>query len=179
VARELHDTTAQSLSSLAMNMQILDECAAVMSPRARRALADSASLVEECLSEVRSLAFLLHPPVLDQLGLGDALSWFVAGYSDRSKIKVHLSLPPELGRLAPDVELTIYRIVQESLVNVQKHSTSEVASIAVSKTETHISVEIRDEGCGLEFPSSHKVSLGVGIPEVREGVRELGGQIRI
>ncbi len=179
LARELHDTAAQSLSSLAINMQILGECGAGMSPRARRALAESASLVEQCLREVRSLAYLLHPPILDRQGLGEALRWFVTGYSDRSQIKVHLFLPPDLGKLAPDVQLTIYRIVQEGLVNVQQHSASEVAAITVSRNKTEISVQIRDQGCGFKFPPGHEPSLGVGIPGMRERLNQLGGHLKI
>jgi len=179
VARELHDTAAQSLSCLAMNLQVLGESSAQMSPRSREALADSGRLVEQCLSEVRSLAYLLHPPVLDQMGLADALKWFVTGYSDRSRIKVHLFVPADLGKLAPEVELTIYRIVQESLVNVQRHSRSEVAAISVSKNDTEVSVEIRDQGCGLEFTSNHNTSLGVGIPGMRERAQQLGGHLKI
>src|SRR5260370_549521 len=163
MARELHDTMAQSLSSLAINMEILGRCSSAITEQGRRALVDSTNLVKQCLSEVRSLAYLLHPPILDGLGLAEALKWFVAGYSDRSRIEVHLSIPDDLGRLARDVELTIYRIVQESLVNVQQHSASTVAAIGVIKDSKGIRVDISDQGGGFRFPASQKASLGVGI----------------
>lgn len=179
MARELHDTAAQTLSVLAINLEILSECMPVLDARAQRALKDSIARVEQCLSEVRSLAYLLHPPVLDKVGLHEALKWFIAGYSARSDIKVDLAIPDDFGRLQQEVEVTIYRIIQESLVNIQQHSTSAVAAINIFKTSKEVVIEISDQGHGLSFPSGQKGSLGVGIPGMRERVRQLGGRLDI
>jgi PAS domain S-box-containing protein len=124
IARELHDTTAQSLAALAMNLTLVKDSAPELSPKALTCLSVSLKLAEECSREIRTLAYLLHPPLLDEVGLGSALPWFVDGYTQRTGIHVDLEIPPELRRLPDDIELALYRVVQEGLTNIHLHSGS-------------------------------------------------------
>jgi len=132
LARELHDSTAQNLSALGMNLSgLLDEAPETLSSHARLVLAESIKLADQCIEEIRTFAYLLHPPVLDVLGLESALKTYVGGFERRRGIRVELMIPPHLGRLPKSVETAIFRIVQESLVNIHRHSGSQVARICL------------------------------------------------
>ena len=141
------------------------------------------SLVDELTKELRTISHLLHPPLLDELGLPSAIQWYVEGFADRSKVLVALELPPNLGRLSRELETTLFRIVQESLTNIHRHSGSTTAQIRVTHTPGEIRLEVRDQGKG--FPAeissicSTPVRPGVGIQGMRERVRQLGGQFDI
>ncbi len=184
IARELHDGTAQNLAGLAMNLSLLLKAAESAPETANhRILSESRSLAEQCSREVRNLSYLLHPPLLDDLGLAPALKSYIAGFSQRTGIDVALDVPPDLGRLAPEVETALFRIVQEGLTNVHRHSGSTRAAIRVSLTESEVRLAVKDEGAGAEprYGSAEDdiVRLGVGIPGMRERAQQLGGHMDI
>jgi PAS domain S-box-containing protein len=184
LARELHDSTAQKLSALAINLSVVNQSDAVFDTRAERAMAESLALTDECLREIRTLAYLLHPPELDELGLPSALSHYVNGFAQRSGIAVELELSPDLGRLPPERETALFRIVQESLSNIHRHSGSPTARIKVFRSAAGVAMEVHDEGHGMSGNALNRNSMslataGVGIAGMRERVRQLGGQLDI
>jgi len=181
IARELHDGTAQNLAGLVMNLSLLmNSPAAPAEPNWQRAVSDSLSLAEQCSREVRNMSYLLHPPLLDDLGLASALRSYVAGFSQRTQIQVELELPADLGRLAPEVETALFRIVQEGLANVHRHSGSSKAAIRVSLCEAEVRLDVEDEGSGTQSQQSPASEvLGVGIPGMRERAQQLGGRMEL
>jgi len=184
IARELHDTTAQSLAALAMNLSVVQDAASELSPRARACLSESLGLAEECSREIRTLSYLLHPPLLDEVGLGSALRWFVDGYTQRTGIHVELEMPPNFARLPVDIELALYRIVQEGLTNIHLHSGSDAAHICLNCRQDQAVLTVADEGHGMprgvaERGGRQGARLGVGIAGMRERIRQLGGQFEI
>ena len=184
IARELHDSTAQRLAALAMNLSGVMKSAENLSPRARTCLSESLELAEECSRETRTLAYLLHPPLLDEVGLGSALRWFVDGYTQRTGIDVDLETPPELARLPEDIELALYRVVQEGLTNIHLHSGSKKAHVCLKCRADQAVLTVADEGRGLppgllERGGRGGATLGVGISGKLERIRHLGGQFEI
>lgn len=183
LARELHDSTAQSLAALSMNLAVAGRSRASLEARAKSALDESVALAERCSREIRSLSYLLHPPLLEEVGLPAALRWLVEGFSRRSGIAVGLEVPGEFGRLPMEVENALFRIVQECLTNVQRHSESGSAWVGVARSQESIRLEVKDDGRG--FPPevlSRRGGvelLGVGILGMRERVRQLGGRLGI
>jgi signal transduction histidine kinase len=121
------------------------------------------------------MSHLLHPPLLDEAGLQSAVRWYVEGFAERSKIEVDLHLDPGLGRLPAELETAMFRIVQECLTNIHRHSGSSFASIAVNREKHNVTLEIRDRGKGMPMP----VRAGVGIQGMGERVRQLGGKLEI
>jgi signal transduction histidine kinase len=185
IARDLHDSTAQMLGALAINV---DRSAALARDgnlgALRTVLAESGQFVEEVTQEIRTVSYLLHPPMLDDLGLQYVLPWYASGFSQRSGISTELHLHPELGRLPGEIELTLFRIVQESLANVHRHSGSPSVSIRLTRDQRVATLEVSDSGTGLpqavlDRPASAVASLGVGIAGMRERVRQLGGRMEI
>jgi signal transduction histidine kinase len=183
LARELHDSTAQSLAALSMNLSVAQECRETLPERARVALDESEVLADRCSREIRSMSYLLHPPLLKEVGLPAALRWCAEGFARRSGISVEVDLPSEFGRLPADVENALFRIVQECLTNVQRHSGSPVARIQLMRMPRRVALEVRDQGRGMPAGILSRrdavESLGVGLLGMRERVRQLGGQLRI
>ena len=183
VARELQDSTAQNLAALAMNLTVIGESAQALDAKARKALADSACLAQQGLNEVRNLSCLLHPPLLDALGLVEALGSYVAGFSERTGIQVDLTSPPKLARFPDELEITLFRIAQESLSNVQRHSGSRSAHISIELAGGQVVLRVQDHGHGFRWkPPGEQIEaaeLGVGIIGMRERARELGGSLEI
>ncbi|HVO64804.1 MAG TPA: PAS domain S-box protein [Terriglobales bacterium] len=183
IARELHDSAGQLLVGLDINLVTLLREADKLSVNAARALSESVGLVKELSAELRNISHLLHPPLLDEAGLPAAIRWYVERFSQRSKISVELHLASDLGRLPRDSETTIFRIVQESLTNVHRHSGSSTAEVRLTRQFGRIRVEICDNGKGLASNNYHTysgmVTPGVGIQGMRERVRQLGGQFDI
>jgi signal transduction histidine kinase len=182
LARELHDSTAQLLGAAAIGLDRAKGCIGQgRGADAGPMLEDSARHVEHATREIRTLSFLLHPPMLDDLGLEAALRWYTSGFSRRSGIAISLDVPPDLGRMPETVELTVYRIVQEALANVRRHSGSASASITLFRDLASLTLEIADRGSGfrLAVEGLEGPELGVGITGMRERVRQLGGQIAI
>lgn len=181
IARELHDGTAQNMAAVALNLRRLRDRPAAAS---REQIAESVELVDNSLSELRTISYLLHPPLLDEVGLSSALRWYVDGFEKRSHIKVRLEMAGDVGRLASDVETALFRIVQESLINVHRHSRSETAAIEVRRAIGEIVLTVTDQGRGM--PSNGSAisaqdvhSLGVGIPGMSARMRQLGGRLDI
>jgi signal transduction histidine kinase len=180
LARDLHDSTGQHLAALTMNLDIVGHAAKALDTRSRRALADSRSLAERCVREVRTLAYLLHPPLLDESGLVSALRWYAEGLTKRSGIHVVIDVG-KVGRLPAPIESAIFRVVQEGLTNVHRHASTTTASIRLRATADAVALEIHDEGHGLRDAARPRNgarrpdALGVGIQGMRERIRQLGG----
>jgi PAS domain S-box-containing protein len=183
VARELHDGAGQLLAALGMNMSALAAEMSKLSPESARRVEENISLVDQAISEVRTLSHLLHPPFLDEVGLKSALSEYVYGFGQRSNIRLALDLPNDLERLPRDLELTLFRIVQECLTNIHRHSGSPSACVRLSRLQREIQLEVTDEGRGMSSEIQEKFlagkSSGVGLRGMRERVRQLGGQMNI
>jgi len=175
LARELHDTTAQSLAALSMNLSVVGESADVLSPRAQAAMAEAVALADQCLRELRTVSYLLHPSELEELGLESALSRYIDGFIQRSGIPVEAEVSPGLGRLPPDVEMTVFRVVQECLTNIHRHSGSSTARLRLIRGPSTLFLEVEDAGHGIreDAPS------GVGIASMRERVQQLDGRLEI
>jgi signal transduction histidine kinase len=183
LARELHDSTAQTLAAAAIGLE--RAASALRGQRAAEVetlLAETSGLVATATTEVRTLSFLLHPPVLHDLGLEYALPWLAEGFSRRSGIDVRVNVAEGLGRLPEDVETTLYRVVQESLANVHHHSGSPTAEIDLARNPGGVALDVADHGSGLEAAlkrDATAVELGVGISGMRERVRQLGGEFEV
>jgi signal transduction histidine kinase len=181
IARELHDVTAQNMFVINMNLSRLQR-GRVEPKEAQGVLSESRELCDQALQEIRTLSYLLHPPMLDQAGLAGAVRWYVAGFIKRSGINIKLLPRPDIGRLRNDVETALFRILQESLTNIKRHSGSSSAEIRLEKEEDQITLQIRDHGRGMQRPASIEVageSLGVGIAGMRQRIRQFGGILEI
>lgn len=183
LARELHDSTAQSIAAMCMNLGVVSESANLLDRQAHKALTESLEIGEQCIRELRTFSYLLHPPVLDDMGLSSALKWYVEGFVQRSKIEVALDIAADLGRLSRELELTLFRVVQESLTNIHRHSGSRTAMIRIVRYPDDVLLQVRDYGCGIAGASGNTNGTitheGVGIAGMRERVRQIGGHLRI
>ena len=183
IARELHDSIGQLLAALAMNIAVVRRQADKLDPAGERAVSENAAMVEEISREIRTISHLLYPPLLEVAGLSSALRWYVDGFSERSEIKVELDIPQEFRRLSDEMEIAIFRLVQECLTNIHRHSGANSAAIRVHEENSQILVEVQDSGKGipldkqLELSSSHRT--GVGLRGMRERVRQLRGSLEI
>lgn len=177
VAHELHESTAQVLATLAINLSLLEEPEQEVGSRDKKLIEQSVRLVDQLLGEVRQLSDLLHPPTLDEMGLSSAILWYTDRFAQRNSVKVTVDLPEDLGRFSPDREIAAFRVVQESLSNVQRHSGSATANVRLRKSSGRICVEVSDKGKGM--PSELALTPGVGISGMRERVRQLGGLLSI
>ena len=176
LARELHDSTAQSLAALSVNLSILSQHGNQL-PDEKRAslLADSLALADGVGRDLRTHAYLLHPPMLEECGLASALLWLADGFSSRSGIEVKLVVAPDLPRLNQLVELTLFRVVQESLANVHRHTKSPSAEIRLERNFGEIKLEVADAGGGAD-PGELR-HPGVGIAGMRERLAQVGGTL--
>ena len=183
IARDLHDSTGQTLAFLAMALSTLESQARKLSPELAKGLADNAELVRQVSVELRTLSYLLHPPLLDEVGLGSALRWFVDGFGKRSGILVDLELPGDLGRLPRDLETAIYRVVQECLTNIHRHSQSPVAAIRLTEIIGKVVLEVSDQGKGIDPQKLSRIASscapGVGLRGIRERIQNFQGDIEI
>ena len=150
IAQMLHETTAQDLAALKMHLARLNRTAGHLSDADRGALTESISLAEQSITEIRTLSYLLHPPFLDEMGLLSALRWYAAGFAERSGIKVDLELPESFERLPLDTETALFRIVQESLINIHRHAGSETARIRLRRDAEDAGAG--DRGSGPRHP---------------------------
>ncbi len=178
LAHELHESTAQLLATLAMNLSVLGEKEWANDSRESKLITESGSLVENLLREVRQLSHLLHPPTLDEMGLPSAIQWYAERFAKRSNINVTLEIPSDFGRLSSEKEIALFRVVQESLANVHQHSGSTTATVRVSKSSDHVCVQVSDLGKGISTESS-SVCSGVGIKGMCERLRQLGGVLYV
>jgi signal transduction histidine kinase len=182
IARELHDSAGQSLTALALNLSNLGTEIERLTKSAKT-VSDSVVLVNDMSRDIRTISYLLHPPLLDEAGLASALRWYIRGFTERSGIKVELELPEDFERLPRDVETAIFRLVQECLTNIHRHSESPTATIGVVHANGEVRIEVRDQGKGIA--PDKKLELlsagtpGVGIRGMRERLRQLGGAMEI
>ena len=183
ISRELHDSAGQYLAAAQMRLGAIKGCLSSVSPtEALRPLVDDAlQAISECSQEIRTLSYLLHPPTLDVAGLASAIQWYSDGFSERSGITVDLEVTPSLDRLPQELEMAIYRVVQESLTNIHRHSGSKWAGIRLIQEKDQITLEVADRGRGMGSLSSDdpRMRLGVGISGIRERVRQLNGHLAI
>jgi PAS domain S-box-containing protein len=187
IARDLHDSTAQQLTGLRMGLGVIKRSAKKLDRKALQALAECLELAELCAREVRTISYLLHPPLLDEFGLVLALRSYIQGVSKRSGLRVKLDADEllERAKLPHDLETNVFRIVQEGLTNIKSHSGSSTATISLKRKEPGIILEIRDRGRGFAPPVAAAIakgdfsSLGVGLSGMRERVRQLGGHLQL
>jgi PAS domain S-box-containing protein len=183
IARELHDSSGQLLAALGMNLSLVQSENGNSDLRAAKAIQESIGLVQELSRELRTISHLLHPPLLDEVGLASGLRSYLDGFTDRSKIRVDLEIPEDLGRLPQDLETAIFRIVQECLTNIHRHSQSPVARVRIIRSDSQVNLEVEDRGRGIA-PEKRQVmdsdgTAGVGIRGMRERLRHLGGSLEI
>jgi signal transduction histidine kinase len=184
LGRELHDTVGQYLAVLKMGLDSLTSSRAVQGDSASKRLADCLALTEQSIRELRTMSYLLYPPMLEEMGLKTAIPWYIEGFSKRSGIDVHLEIPPALSRLPRDVELVAFRVLQESLTNVHRHSGSPTAQIRVFLEADSLRLEISDSGKGtssevLDAQPDAVTTIGVGLRSMSERVRHLGGTFAV
>jgi signal transduction histidine kinase len=182
IARELHDSVGQLLAALSMNLSAVRTDIERLTQTATT-LTDSEALVQEMSREVRTISHLLHPPLLDEAGLVSAVRWYVEGFAQRSKIKVDLDVPDDFGRLSCEMETAIFRVVQECLTNIHRHSESPIAKVYFRHRDGQVLVEVQDKGKGISPDKLNQMattgSPGVGIRGMRERLRQLGGDLEI
>lgn len=180
IARELHDTTGQNLGALSINLSML-LAAGGLDPRAREALEESIALADASVSEIRAMSYLLHPPLLDEMGLASALRAYCDGYSERTGISVDLEVSAPLPRLPQAIEITLFRIVQEGLANIHRHSGSRTATLRLQHSSDVVELEVADHGRGLPpgILEWDVTRIGIGIAAMRERARQLGGRLII
>lgn len=182
MARELHDHAGQALAALGMHLSGLRNLSRNQDPRIISLVEESQALSENLSKEIRTLSYLLHPPLLDEVGLESALRWYVEGFSERSKIKVELVLPAEPGSLSKELELVIFRVVQESLTNIHRHSGSSSARIHLVHSPQAVEFEISDRGKGISPDKQREMTTaqaGVGVRGMEERIRQFGGTLQI
>lgn len=181
IARELHDSAGQLVAALGMNLASMTQ-QAKKNPALAETLDDTQKLVQQLNKEIRTTSYLLHPPLLDENGLPQAIQWYMQGLMERGNLIIDLDISEDFGRLPADLELAIFRIVQESLTNIHRHSGSKTAKIHLSRTDRNILLEIQDKGKGI---SSEKLTAiraqrtGVGITGMRERIRHFKGEMDI
>jgi PAS domain S-box-containing protein len=183
LARELHDSVGQTLAALSMNIGIIQTQSHKLDSLGARAVSDNAGLVEQVTREIRTISHLLHPPLLDIAGLASALRWYADGFSERSNIKVDLEIPSDFGRLPDELEIAIFRIIQECLTNIHRHSASPTATIRLHQEGDRLTVKVEDHGKGIPPEKQHELidsaRGGVGLAGMRERLRRLGGSLEI
>ncbi|MFZ0787013.1 MAG: sensor histidine kinase, partial [Candidatus Acidiferrales bacterium] len=183
MARELHDGVGQLLAAMNMNAGGLEMEKANLSPEGVRCVDENARLIDQVSSDIRTLSYLFHPPMLDEMGLPSALAWYVDGFAERSKIAATLEVPTDWERLPEDYELCLFRIAQECLTNIHRHSGSPTATVKLSRSPSEITLEVSDKGRGVDPEIQARIAsgktAGVGLRGMRERVRQLGGNVEI
>jgi signal transduction histidine kinase len=183
IARELHDSVGQLLAAVSMNLAAVQFQTDRLDATGARAVSETATIVEQISREIRTISHLLHPPLLDAAGLASALRWYVDGFSERSKIKVEVDIPAEFGRLSDEMEIAIFRMVQECLTNIHRHSGGSSAVIRVHEEDHALFVEVEDHGKGMSAEKQSELTssarTGVGFRGMRERLRQLRGTLEI
>jgi signal transduction histidine kinase len=169
------------LAAVAMNVDRVKQEAHRLTPETARLVEDNGVMIDQVSKEIRTISHLLHPPLLDMAGLASALRWYVDGFSERSKIKVELEIPEDFPRLRSDVEIAVFRMVQECLRNVHRHSGSGFCVVKVEPVKEQLRVEVKDCGCGIpeSKQATFPMSAGVGLRGMHERIQQLGGTLEI
>jgi signal transduction histidine kinase len=183
IARDLHDSTGQVVALLSMNLAALQADAANVNPVLAKSLSENAAIVNQVSDELRTISYLLHPPLLDEMGLESALRWFVDGFAQRSGIQIKLNLVSDFGRLSADLETAVFRVVQECLTNIHRHSGSSTAAIRLSHGSGAVVLEIEDAGKGIAPERLTQIAsfgaTGVGLRGIRERIKDFKGELEI
>jgi signal transduction histidine kinase len=182
IARDLHDVTVQNVAAIRADLGSVKKEAPNLESGAEDLLQEGVTLCDEVIKELRTLSYLLHPPFLDDAGLVPALQWFVRGFIQRSEINVDLLIENDIGRLPAEIETALFRVVQESLTNIHRHSGCRNAVISLAKHEDTVVLQIKDDGHGFSAPPSGEDGapmLGVGIQGMRQRLRQLGGELEV
>ena len=181
IARDLHDSVGQLLAALSMNIARVTGESHKLSPDVAKLVTENASLVNQITNEIRTTSHLLHPPLLDEVGLPSALRWYTDGFAQRSNIQTTLDIPQQFQRLSPEMEIAIFRMIQECLTNIHRHSGSSSCSIKIVRDADRLRIEVKDSGRGI--PKSKQLTLvssgGVGLRGMQERIRQLGGTLEI
>jgi signal transduction histidine kinase len=183
IARELHDGVGQILAAMSMNASSIVLEKSKLSQDTARSADEMSTLIERVSTDIRTMSYLLHPPLLDEMGLHSALKWYVEGFAERSKIAAELQYAMDGDRLPKDYELCLFRIVQECLTNVHRHSGSSTAVVRLVHSPREIKLEVSDRGKGLNQDTKSKIdsgeTAGVGLRGMQERVKQLGGNLEI
>jgi two-component system NarL family sensor kinase len=184
LGRELHDSLAQSVLAVNLNLAQVARASVPLDERSLLAMSEARRVLQEMSREIRTLSYLLHPPVLDELGLTSAIKEYAKGFSERSGIELEVDLQAGFGRLSQEAETALFRIVQESLSNIQRHSGSQTAKIRLRGDTSRVELEVSDRGRGMdqtvvERSRSSRTRLGVGILGMRERMTQLGGKLEV
>ena len=175
IARELHDGVGQYLAGISMTLESLKNGAPASAASITRKIEEATQSTEACISEVRTMSHLLHPPLLEELGLASAARWFVEGFAERSGISTDLRIPEDLTRLGDEVEIVLFRVLQESLTNIYRHSGSKTAVVEIATDSQQVWLEVRDQGKSDGQPPEQPFRPGMGITGMRERVNDIGG----
>jgi PAS domain S-box-containing protein len=182
IARELHDSAGQTLAALGMQLARISEVAKKNPDQLSKSIEDAEGLVQHLTHEIRTTSYLLHPPMLDEVGISSALDWYLQGLTERSGLQIDLKVSENFGRLPSEMELLIFRLVQESLTNIHRHSGSKTAQIRIERNESNVHVEVEDQGRGMSperLAEIQSQGTGVGIRGMRERVRHFRGDLVI
>jgi PAS domain S-box-containing protein len=182
IARELHDSAGQTLTVLEMNLARFLREAQQNAPHLAEDAEETQQLVQQLTREIRTASYLLHPPMLDESGLASALGWYIEGVRERSGLDILLAIPQEFGRLPREIELVLFRLVQECLTNIHRHSGSKRASIQIAREGESVSLKVEDEGKGMSRERLAEIQShgsGVGIRGMHERVRHFHGSMQI
>ncbi len=182
IARELHDSAGQTLAALGMQLARISEDAKKNPDQLSKSLEDAEGLVQHLTHEIRTTSYLLHPPMLDEVGISSALEWYLQGLTERSGLQIDLKVSENFGRLPSEMELLIFRLVQESLTNIHRHSGSKTALIRLEREENNVHVEVEDQGKGMSperLAEIQSQGTGVGIRGMQERVRHFRGDLVI
>ena len=182
IARELHDSAGQILTALSMSLSLASQHASQESAALNKQMEESEQLVRQLSQEIRTMSYLLHPPLLDETGLSEALRWYIQGLSERSGLEIALDVPADFQRLSREMELVMFRLVQESLTNIHRHSGSKSAAIRLARNDSYVSLEVQDSGKGITAEKLSQIQSqgsGVGIRGMRERARHFGGHMMI
>jgi PAS domain S-box-containing protein len=185
IGRELHDSLGQYLAVLKMNLDSLQSAIQSSANGFSGVLADCVRLADDSIKEMRTISYLLYPPMLEEVGLKSAIPWYLDGFSKRSNIEITFDVNSDFGRLAADVELALFRVLQESLTNVHRHSESSAASVRLSTEQGYVVLEIKDEGKGMpaalvqDSENGWARSLGVGLRGMQERMRQFSGKLEV
>jgi PAS domain S-box-containing protein len=180
IARELHDSAGQTLAALGMQLARIGDDAKKDPAQLAKDIQYAEQLVQHLSQEIRTASYLLHPPLLDESGISSALSWYVQGLAERSNLEIDLQVPDDFGRLSSEMELLIFRLVQESLTNIHRHSGSKTALIRLERDESNVRVKVEDHGKGMSPERLAEIKskgTGVGIRGMRERVRHFHGDL--
>src|SRR6202022_3885949 len=168
LGRELHDSQGQYLAAIKMNLEMIETTDAALSPVQKSALTEAVTLLERSMREIRVISHLLHPPLLDEIGLQAVVPWYLNSFSERSGIQIDFEMPSDIAKLPDQVELAVFRVLQECLTNVHRHSGSKVAKVKILPEQSSVTLEVSDQGRGLSSQNGSDPVMGVGITGMRE-----------